>query len=214
MIIGLAAVPIRSILFALTADPVLLVVIQLLDGLSGATLGVLTALIVADVTAGTGRFNLAQGLVGAASGVGATLSTSVAGIVVEKFGYTAGLLGVTAVGLLAVVIVVGIHAGDQTGCQTGRAGPGRKIRRRLALDLKALRAASPASSRARSRLCWLAGDSTKQMLPLCFFALDVSIASFPIRAGRDRDVACDQIAVKSQQRSRRRLLRVKVLLKR
>jgi sugar phosphate permease len=49
---------------------------------------------------------LAQGLVGAASGVGATLSTSVAGIVVEKFGYTAGLLGVTAVGLLAVVIVL------------------------------------------------------------------------------------------------------------
>ena len=106
LIIGLAAVPIRSTLFALTADPALLVVIQLLDGLSGATLGVLTALIVADITAGTGRFNLAQGLVGAASGVGATLSTSVAGIAVEKFGYTAGLLGVTAVGVLAVVIVL------------------------------------------------------------------------------------------------------------
>jgi hypothetical protein len=72
LIIGLAAVPIRSSLFALTADPIFLVLIQLLDGLSGATLGVLTALIVADVTAGTGRFNLAQGLVGAASGVGAT----------------------------------------------------------------------------------------------------------------------------------------------
>jgi hypothetical protein len=39
LIIGLAAVPIRSTLFALTSDPVLLVVIQLLDGLSGATLG-------------------------------------------------------------------------------------------------------------------------------------------------------------------------------
>ena len=106
LIIGLAAVPIRSTLFALTSDPVLLVVIQLLDGLSGATLGVLTALVVADLTAGTGRFNLAQGLVGAASGVGASLSTSVSGIIVEKFGYTAGLLGVTAVGLLAVVIVL------------------------------------------------------------------------------------------------------------
>jgi MFS family permease len=106
LIIGLAAVPIRSTLFALTSDPVLLVVIQLLDGLSGATLGVLTALVVADLTAGTGRFNLAQGLVGAASGVGATLSTSVSGIIVEKFGYTAGLLGVTTVGLLSVVIVV------------------------------------------------------------------------------------------------------------
>src|SRR5215475_4307475 len=106
LIIGLAAVPIRSTLFAMTADPVLLVVIQLLDGLSGATLGVLTALVVADLTAGTGRFNLAQGLVGAASDVGASLSTSVSGIVVEEFGYRAGLLGVSAVGLLSVVIVL------------------------------------------------------------------------------------------------------------
>jgi MFS family permease len=119
LIIGLAAVPIRSSLFALTADPVLLVVIQL----SGATLGVLTALIVADVTAGTGRFNLAQGLVGAASGVGATLSTSVAGTVVEKFGYTAGLLGVTAVGLLAVVIVLAFMPETKPAAKPGGPDP-------------------------------------------------------------------------------------------
>jgi predicted MFS family arabinose efflux permease len=119
LIIGLAAVPIRSTLFALTTDPVLLVVIQLLDGLSGATLGVLTALIVADVTAGTGRFNLAQGLVGAASGVGATLSTSVSGIIVEKFGYTAGLFGVTAVGLLAVVIVLAFMPESKPAAKLG-----------------------------------------------------------------------------------------------
>jgi MFS family permease len=119
LIIGLAAVPIRSTLFALTSDPVLLVVIQLLDGLSGATLGVLTALIVADLTAGTGRFNLAQGLVGAASGVGATLSTSVSGIIVEKFGYTAGLLGVTAVGLLSVVIVVSFMPETKPAAEPG-----------------------------------------------------------------------------------------------
>jgi MFS family permease len=119
LIIGLAAVPIRSTLFALTSDPVLLVVIQLLDGLSGATLGVLTALIVADLTAGTGRFNLAQGLVGAASGVGATLSTSVSGIIVEKLGYTAGLLGVTAVGLLSVVIVVSFMPETKPAAEPG-----------------------------------------------------------------------------------------------
>jgi MFS family permease len=84
----------------------MLVVIQLLDGLSGATLGVLTTLIVADLTNGTGRFNLAQGLVGAVSGVGASISTSITGIVSQRFGYTAGLLGVTAVGLMAVAVVL------------------------------------------------------------------------------------------------------------
>jgi MFS family permease len=90
LVIGLAAVPIRSGLFALTADPVVLVVVQLLAGL----------------TNGTGRFNLAQGFVGAVSGVGASLSTSIIGIVAQRFGYTAGLLGITALGLMSVAIVL------------------------------------------------------------------------------------------------------------
>jgi MFS family permease len=106
LVIGLAAVPIRAGLFVLTTDPTVLVALQLLDGLSGATLGVLTALVVADLTAGTGRFNLAQGLVGALSGVGASLSTSLSGLIVQTFGHAAGLLSVTAVGLLAVAVVL------------------------------------------------------------------------------------------------------------
>jgi len=122
LIIGLAAVPIRSRLSAWTADPALLVVIQLLDGLSGATLGVLTALVIADLTAGTGRFNLAQGLVGALSGVGAALSTSMSGIVVERFGQMAGLLSVTAVGSMAVAIVVAFM--PETKPSTGPQGLG------------------------------------------------------------------------------------------
>ncbi len=106
LVVGFAALPIRSGLFALTADPAALVALQLLDGLSGATLGVLTALVVADLTAGTGRFNLAQGLVGTLSGIGASLSTSLSGVVVQTFGRAAGLLSVTAVGLLAVAVVL------------------------------------------------------------------------------------------------------------
>jgi MFS family permease len=105
LLLGLAAVPIRSCLFALTTDPTLRVVIQTLDGFSGATLGVLTALIVADLTDGTGRFNLAQGLVGTFSGVGASLSTLITGAVTQRFGYTAGLLSVTVVGFMAVLVV-------------------------------------------------------------------------------------------------------------
>jgi MFS family permease len=106
LLLGLAMVPIRSGLFALTADPALLIIIQLLDGFSGATLGVLTTLIIADLTNGTGRFNLAQGLAGTFSGVGASLSTLITGIVTQRFGYSAGLLSATGMGLMAVVIVL------------------------------------------------------------------------------------------------------------
>jgi MFS family permease len=88
-----------------TADPAPLVVVQALDGLSGATLGVLTALVIADVTKGTGRFNLAQGLVGTVSGIGAALSTSVSGLIVASYGHTAGFLSLTGVGLLALAIL-------------------------------------------------------------------------------------------------------------
>ena len=104
LLIGLGVVPIRSALFALTTDSTLIVLIQVLDGLSGATLGVLTTLVIADLTKGTGRFNLAQAVVGSLSAVGATLSTSISGLVVEKFGDMAGFLSVTAAGLVAVAI--------------------------------------------------------------------------------------------------------------
>jgi sugar phosphate permease len=66
---------------------------------------VLTALVIADLTKGTGRFNLAQGLIGTVSGIGASLSTSLSGLVVERFGHTAGFLSVTTIGLMAVAIL-------------------------------------------------------------------------------------------------------------
>jgi MFS family permease len=102
--LGLAVLPVRAAFFALTASPAPLVVVQTLDGLTGATLGVLTALVIADLTKGTGRFNLAQGLVGTVSGVGAAISTSVSGLIVASFGQTAGFLSVTGAGVLAAAI--------------------------------------------------------------------------------------------------------------
>lgn len=130
LLLGLAVVPIRSGLFALTADPALLVIIQLLDGFTGATMGVLTTLIIADLTNGTGRFNLTQGIAGTFSGVGASLSTSITGIVAQRFGYTAGLLSVTGVGLMAVAIALvfmretkplpGVPTSDQAQLRSGQ----------------------------------------------------------------------------------------------
>ena len=43
---------VRALLFAVTTNPLLLIGIQLLDGISGSVLGVLTALIVDDLTKG------------------------------------------------------------------------------------------------------------------------------------------------------------------
>jgi predicted MFS family arabinose efflux permease len=105
LLIGLGMVPIRATLFALTTDPGLLFVFQVLDGITAATLGVLTALVIADLAQGTGRFNLAQGLMGAVSGIGASLSTSLSGLIVSKFGQMAGFLSIASIGLMAVMVL-------------------------------------------------------------------------------------------------------------
>jgi predicted MFS family arabinose efflux permease len=52
---------------------------------------------------GTGRFNLAQGLMALAVGVGGALGNVIGGYVVEKFGFTAGFLTLSAISGLALI---------------------------------------------------------------------------------------------------------------
>jgi MFS family permease len=105
LLIGFAVLPIRALLFALITEPVVLVAVQVLDGISGIMLGVLQPLTIADLAGRTGRFNLAQGFVGAVSGIGASLSTTLSGVIVEKFGLAAGFVAVAMIALIAFGIV-------------------------------------------------------------------------------------------------------------
>src|SRR5271165_2841704 len=66
--------PIRGLLFAFTSNPYGVVAIQLLDGVAAGIFGVIAILIASDLMRGTGRFNLAQGLVALCVGIGAGLS--------------------------------------------------------------------------------------------------------------------------------------------
>jgi MFS family permease len=104
LLIGFSALAVRALLFAVIIDPPLLVCIQLLDGVSGSILGVLTALIVADLTQGTGRFNLAQGFVGMLAGTGASLSTTFFGLVFGNFGSAIGFFTIAGVAISTVFI--------------------------------------------------------------------------------------------------------------
>ena len=104
LLIGFSALAVRALLFAVTVDPSLLICTQLLDGVSGSALGVLTALIVADLTNGTGRFNLAQGFVGMLAGIGASLSTTFFGLIVANFGSANGFLSIAATALTTVLL--------------------------------------------------------------------------------------------------------------
>ncbi len=103
LMIGFAALVIRGLLFATIDDPYLLVAAQIFDGITAAVFGVMIPLTVADVSFGSGHFNLAQGVVGTATGIGASLSTAIAGYVSDNFGHAtafAELSGVAFAGLL------------------------------------------------------------------------------------------------------------------
>ena len=86
LLLGFVELPIRGVLLATLASPALIVASQTLDGLGGASLGVLVPLVAADLTRGTGRFNLCIGTIGLGIGVGATLSTAMAGDLAGRFG--------------------------------------------------------------------------------------------------------------------------------
>jgi MFS family permease len=109
LLIGFGALAIRGILFATVNDPFLLVAVQVFDGITAAVFAVMIPLIVADVAFGSGHFNLAQGIVGTATGIGASLSTVLAGYVSDKLGSSVaflGLAGVAATGLLLILLVM------------------------------------------------------------------------------------------------------------
>jgi MFS family permease len=105
LLVAFAALPIRAVLFALINNPLALIVIQLLDVITGAVLGVMTGVVIADVTKGTGRFNLAQGMFGTVMGVGATLSPTLSGLIVDHFGRSAGFLSLAGEALVALVVL-------------------------------------------------------------------------------------------------------------
>jgi MFS family permease len=104
LLVGLAALPIRGLLFMVVVDPRLLVAVQVLDGISAAVFGVLVPLTIADITRGTGRFNLAQGIVGSGIGIGASLSTALAGWMSDRLGSSVAFLGLACIGGAGLVL--------------------------------------------------------------------------------------------------------------
>jgi hypothetical protein len=104
LLLGFGVLPIRALLFMVVRDPQLLVAIQLLDGICAAVFGVLVPLTIADITRDTGRFNLAQGIVGTGIGIGASLSTTLAGLISDRLGSGVAFLGLACIGAAGFVL--------------------------------------------------------------------------------------------------------------
>lgn len=105
LLIGFAALPLRGLLFATVTDPTLLVIVQLLDGITAAVFAVMVPLVTADLTRGTGHFNLGQGIIGTFVGIGASISATLAGYLSDHFGSPWAFAGLAAIALAAFTAV-------------------------------------------------------------------------------------------------------------
>ena len=108
LLIGFGALPLRAVLLGWTSDPYAIVAVQMLDGISAASLGVLVPLALADISLGTGRFNLTQGIVGSATGIGAALSTTAAGYLADRYGTATAFFGLAVAGFCAFLLVLAV----------------------------------------------------------------------------------------------------------
>ncbi|MGV7031914.1 MFS transporter [Methylobacterium symbioticum] len=94
----------RGVLYTLSDNPVWLVAVQCLDGIGAGIYGALFPIVVADLTRGTGRFNVAQGAVATAQGLGASFSATLAGVLIVSAGYSTAFLVLAAVAAAGFVV--------------------------------------------------------------------------------------------------------------
>ena len=105
LILGFAVLPVRALLYTVVHQKAGLVSVQLLDGIANAIFGVVSVLVVADRTRGTGRFNLVQGALATAVGLGAALSTTFGGKLIHHGNYSVSFLALGGVAAVALALL-------------------------------------------------------------------------------------------------------------
>ena len=101
---GFLVLPLRGVLFALSTNPTHTIAVQILDGVGAGIFGAVFPVMVADLTRGTGRYNLALGAATTMQGIGAALSTTLAGTIIVLGGYQLAFLTLAGIALLALLL--------------------------------------------------------------------------------------------------------------
>ncbi|BAQ48022.1 MULTISPECIES: MFS transporter [Methylobacterium] len=119
----------RGVLYTFSNNPFYLVAVQLLDGIGAGVYGALFPIVVADLTRGTGRFNVSQGAVATAQGLGASLSATLAGLIIVSAGYSTAFLtlaGIAGLGFALYLLVMPETRGFEPAQAGTPSGPNRR----------------------------------------------------------------------------------------
>jgi MFS family permease len=104
-LVAFAVLPIRAVLFTVSDNTMWLLGVQLLDGVAAGIFMALMPLFVADVTRGTGRYNMALGAVITMQAISGSLSGLAAGLIVDHFGYSSAFLTLGFVAAVSCVVL-------------------------------------------------------------------------------------------------------------
>ena len=102
-LVAFAVLPARAVLYTFSDNAMWLLGVQVLDGIGAGIFITLLPLLVADITRGTGRYNMALGAVITVQGVGGSLSGLADGLIVDHFGYNAGFVSMGTCAAIAGV---------------------------------------------------------------------------------------------------------------
>ena len=101
--------PVRGVMFTWWDQPYYIVSVQILDGIGAGIFGAMFVLVVADLTRGTGHFNLVLGAATTLQGIGAALSPTLAGFIAVAAGFHVALFVLSGIAVLALIVfVVGV----------------------------------------------------------------------------------------------------------
>lgn len=105
-LVAFAFLAARGALYTFSDNPYWLVGVQALDGVGAGIFGALFPVVIADLTEGSGRFNVSQGAVATTQGLGAALSATLAGSIIVWAGYSASFLTLAAIAGAGLVLYV------------------------------------------------------------------------------------------------------------
>ncbi|MGP1192551.1 MFS transporter [Serratia sp. CY54039] len=104
IMLALLIMPVRASLAATTGDPVMMIPVQILDGLAAGILGVAVPSFIVSLLRGSGHVNAGQSVVMLMQGAGASMSPALTGMIAGRYSFSVafGVLSIIAMAALLI----------------------------------------------------------------------------------------------------------------
>jgi MFS family permease len=105
LMIAFVILPIRALLYTLSANPYYLISVQVLDGVAAGIFGVVSILMVADLMGESGSAIFAQGLLVTVADLGGSLSNVMSGFIVDAAGFPTAFVVLACIAACALLLL-------------------------------------------------------------------------------------------------------------